>query len=130
MRRRPYTRQVLFFLATVVMPEGVLTGLAVRLIRQESALARTRADEERFDELDKVRREVAACLEAIKLDEINRSIRFQVKTAPNDAVNPAIVLVGSVRDAKIPHWNGMNGSDGCGVGNGEEAARIYRAMLR
>jgi signal transduction histidine kinase len=130
MRRRPYTRQVLFFLATVVMPAGVLTGLAVRLIRQESALARTRADEERFDALDQVRREVASRLEAIKLEEINRRIRFQGKTAPNDAVNPAIVLVGSVRDAKIPHWNGMNGSDGCGVGSGEEAARIYRAMLR
>jgi signal transduction histidine kinase len=68
-RRRK--RQLLLVLIAILLPAGVLVSLAVRVFRQEAELAEKRMADVRRDALVQLRREVAAKLEAIKLQEVD-----------------------------------------------------------
>ena len=65
-------RQVILFLAAVLIPTLVLITFAVRLARQDAELAEKRLSDQRRDALEQLRREVSARLETIKLQELNR----------------------------------------------------------
>jgi signal transduction histidine kinase len=65
-------RQILLFLAAILIPSGVLITLAIRLARQDTELAETRMADQRREALDQLRRELGARLENIKLQELNR----------------------------------------------------------
>jgi signal transduction histidine kinase len=68
-RRR---RQILLLFFAIVIPAVVLITLAVRVVRQEAELSEKKLIDERRVALDQVRRELAARLQAIKLQEVNR----------------------------------------------------------
>ena len=65
-------RQIFLFLAAILIPTAVLITLASRLARQDAELAEKRVADQRRDALDQLRRELAARLEAIKLQELSR----------------------------------------------------------
>ncbi|HEY2382765.1 MAG TPA: HAMP domain-containing sensor histidine kinase [Terriglobia bacterium] len=65
-------RQILLFLAAILIPTAVLITLAMRLARQDAELAEKRSADQRRDALDELRRELAARLETIKLQELTR----------------------------------------------------------
>ncbi len=73
-------RQIFLFLAAILIPTAVLITLASRLARQDAELAEKRVADQRRDALDQLRRELAARLEAIKLQELNR-----LSAAPRDS---------------------------------------------
>jgi hypothetical protein len=75
MRINRHKRQILLFLAAVLMPAGALIGLAGRIVYQDRELAAKRAIDQRHAAVEQVRRELSSRLETIKLQEINRLIR-------------------------------------------------------
>src|SRR5262245_3494563 len=88
-----HKRQVILFLTAILLPAAVLAVLSWLVIHQDRELAQKRADDERNSAVEQMRRELAARLETIKLQEINRLIRdphLPVTDSPSD---PAIVLV-------------------------------------
>jgi signal transduction histidine kinase len=93
MRARGHKRQILLFIAAILMPAGALIGLAVRSIHQERELIGKRAADERLLATDQVRRELADRLEAIRLQEINRLIRTPGARWMEPPDNPAVVLI-------------------------------------
>ena len=70
-----HKRQILLFLVAILIPAGVLIGLASRLVYQDRELAAKRAVDQHRAAVDQLRRELSARLEAIKLQEINLLIR-------------------------------------------------------
>src|SRR5438093_10576542 len=99
-----HKRQLLLFLAAILVPAAVLVGLAVRVIRQEAELAQREDGDQRRLALDQVRRELAARLEAIKAQELNRRIRAQ-SALTAEQTDPAIVFVTSrAGDRLTPPW--------------------------
>ena len=70
-----HKRQILLFLAAILVPAGVLIGLASRIMYQDRELAAKRVIDQRSAAVDQLRRELSSRLETIKLQEINRLIR-------------------------------------------------------
>jgi signal transduction histidine kinase len=102
-RRRK--RQVLLFLGVILVPAVVLVGLALRVYRQEAELAVNRIAELRRASLDQLRRELAARLETIKLQEINRIIRDPLPAASERHSDPSVVFVtGLIHDQLVLPW--------------------------
>jgi len=73
-----HKRQILLFLAAILVPAGVLIGLAIRLFYQDQELAAKRAVDQRRAAADQLRRELSARLEAID----DECIRLDGLTAP------------------------------------------------
>ncbi len=86
MRQYRSSRQLVLILIAILLPAGVLIGLATRVVRQETELAQTRALEARRTQVEQVRRELLARLDAVKLREINRWIRLPA--APSEIEQP------------------------------------------
>src|SRR5215467_12377757 len=102
-RRRK--RQALLFLGAILLPAVVLVGLALRVFRQESELVQKRAVEERLSAFNQLRRELAARLEAIKLQEINRLMRMSNLSLPEHPDNSPVVLIAQLKGERfIPPW--------------------------
>ena len=94
MRVTRHKRQIFLFLAAILVPAGVLIGLAGRIMFQDRELAAKRAIDQRHAALDQVRRELYPRLEAIKLQEINRFIGAPSSNASQNSDNPAVIFVG------------------------------------
>jgi len=75
MRVTRHKRQIILFLVAILVPAGVLIGLAGRIMYQDRELAAKRAVDQRRAAVDQLRRELSSRLETIKLQEINRLIR-------------------------------------------------------
>ena len=75
MRVTRHKRQIILFLAAILVPAAVLIVLAGRIMVQDRELATKRAADQRLVGVGQLRRELTASLEAIKLQEINRLIR-------------------------------------------------------
>jgi signal transduction histidine kinase len=84
---RRHKRQFLLFLTAILLPAALLIGLAVRVVRQEAELDKTRAADEQRIALDQARWELSA-----RLDRI---------LAAPEAVDPAVVLVAAVDGDRI-----------------------------
>src|SRR5256885_2636534 len=98
-------RQVVLFVPAIPLPAFVLIGLAARIIGQERELAGKRAADERRNAIEQLRRELAARLEAIKLQEINRLIRTTGPGWTEGPENPAVVFLAKVEgDRLILPW--------------------------
>ena len=65
-------RRFALFLATVVVPAGLLAVLMFRFLRQDEELSKQRAEEARRTAAEQIGRELTARLDAIQLAEINR----------------------------------------------------------
>jgi hypothetical protein len=57
-----HKRQILLFLVAILVPAGVLIGLAGRLVYQDRELAAKRAVDQRRAAVDQLRRELSARL--------------------------------------------------------------------
>src|SRR5215475_583699 len=95
-----HKRQLTFFLIAILLPAAVLVGLAVRVVRQDRELATREADDQQRTVLEQVRRELAARLQAIKFQEINRRIRAREGGVPEKS-DSAIVLVTGLNGTRL-----------------------------
>ena len=83
-----HKRQLLLFFTAILLPAAVVVGLAARVIRQETELAEREDGDQRRLALEQVRRELAARLDAIKFQEINRRIRAPDLGVRNPRIQP------------------------------------------
>src|SRR5262245_41889407 len=89
METRRRRRQILLLFFAIAIPAVVLITLAVRVVGQEVELSEKKLTDERRAALDQVRRELAARLQAIKLQEVNRLLgdaESAVKRVPESPV--------------------------------------------
>jgi signal transduction histidine kinase len=98
MRISRHKRQIVLFIAAILVPAAVLIGLSTQLMRQEQELAAKRAADQRQASIEQLRRELAARLDAIRLQEINRVIRSSHAEAARDAENPAVISAVILKD--------------------------------
>src|SRR6266581_781815 len=101
MRAGRHQRQVFLFVAALLLPAAVLIGLAVRIIGQESELAGKRTDDEHRNAIQQLRRELAAHLEAIKLQEINSLIRSPERRWIEGPENPAVAFIAKLEADRL-----------------------------
>ena len=96
-RRR---RQILLLFFAIVIPAVVLITLAVRVVRQEVELSEKKLIDERRTALDQVRRELAARLQAIKLQEVNRLLG-NAESAVKRVPEPPVVFVAQIEGGRM-----------------------------
>jgi len=96
-RRR---RQILLLFFAIVIPAVVLITLAVRVVRQETELSEKKLIDERRSALDQVRRELAARLQAIKLQEVNRLLGNAEATVKRVPESP-VVFVAQIEGGRM-----------------------------
>src|ERR1700677_3074272 len=101
MRVTRHKRQIFLFLAAILVPAGVLIGLAGRIMFQDRELAAKRAIDQRHAAVDQVRRELTSRLEAIQLQEINQFIRGPSSEWTQDSENPAVIFVGKLEADRL-----------------------------
>jgi hypothetical protein len=101
MRITRHKRQIFLFLAAILVPAGVLIGLAGRILFQNRELAAKRAIDQRHAAVDQVRRELSSRLEALKLQEINQFIREPRSEGTQDSGNPAVIFVGRLEGDRL-----------------------------
>jgi signal transduction histidine kinase len=86
-------RQFWLFLVAIVLPAASLSILTFRFLRQDEELARQREPEQRREAVEQARRELAARLETIRLQEINRRVTELESAAAGRPSDSAIVFV-------------------------------------
>jgi signal transduction histidine kinase len=97
-------RRLLLFSA-ILIPGVVLIGLTVRIVRQERELVESRLADERRNATEQLRREFAARLDAIKLQEETR-IAASTASLAAPFSDPSIVFLAPIeRDHLILPWN-------------------------
>jgi signal transduction histidine kinase len=97
-----HRRQILLFLAAILIPAAVLVGLSIRTMAQDRELAAKRASDRSMAAAAQVRRELSARLDAIKSQEINRAMRVG---GANEPESSAVVFVAVVTgDRALPPW--------------------------
>lgn len=101
MKFRTRGRQLLLILVAVLLPAGVLILLARQVTRQEAELAAARAIQEHRNTVEQLGRELAARLEAIKLQEINRWIRVPAVRESDLPLDDALVFVAPFDEDRI-----------------------------
>src|ERR1700728_3020079 len=105
MRATRHKRQILLFFIAILVPAGVLIGLAGRIMYQDRELAAKRAVDQRGVAVDQLRRGLSSRLEAIKLQEINRLIRPPNSNGARGSQNPAVVFTARlVNDHLVFPW--------------------------
>jgi signal transduction histidine kinase len=100
MRITRHKRQILLFLAAILVPAGVLVGLAGRIVYQDRELAAKRAVDQRSAAVEQLRRELSSRLEAIKLQEINGLMRSADSTR-GPMENPAVVFTARLEGDRL-----------------------------
>jgi signal transduction histidine kinase len=100
MRMTRHKRQIFLFLVAILVPAGVLIGLAGRIMYQDRELSAKRTIDQRHAAIDQVRRELSSRLEAIKLQEINQFIRGP-SSEWTHSENPAVIFVGRLEGDRL-----------------------------
>jgi signal transduction histidine kinase len=95
-----HRKQILLFLAAVVLPSMALTFLTLQIIRQEKELAAKRLQEERSRLAREIGQVLLARLETIKRDEAQQQIRCD-KTTPCAYVHPETRLMAVEKDGRL-----------------------------
>src|SRR5580658_9072913 len=101
MRITRHKRQIFLFLVAILVPAGVLIGLAGRIVYQDRELAAKRAVDQRSAAVEQLRRELSSRLEAIKLQEINGLMRSADSTQVPGAENPAVVFTARLEGDRL-----------------------------
>ena len=101
--RRRRTRRTVLLLSAILIPTTAVVLLVVRVVRQENELAERRAAAERREALDQLRRELAARLQALRLEEVNRLIGESGRRLPPDSPS---VFVAPMAHGGHGHGNG------------------------
>lgn len=109
MRQRNRSRQFFLIFIAIVLPAAVLVGLARRVVRQEKELAAARAADEHRNASEQLRRELAAKLETVKLQEVNRWIRLPNAPDNDQPPDASLVFVAALDgDRMILPWEREN----------------------
>jgi len=101
MRVTRHKRQILLFLAAILVPAGTLIGLAGRIMFQDRELAAQRAIDLRHAAVEQVRRELASRLETIKLKEIDRLVRPPDSHGTRGSANPAVIFTARLENDRL-----------------------------
>jgi hypothetical protein len=97
---------VALLLAAVLVPAGVLVTLAVRLVRQEAELAQKRQADERRTATEQLRRELAARLDAVRLDAANRLAAQGPAAARRRAADSPVLFTAAIEEERlVPPWS-------------------------
>jgi signal transduction histidine kinase len=102
-RRRK--RQLVLFLAAILVPAILLIGLGIRVLRQEGELSDKRIADDRRTALEQLRNELSTKLEAIKLQELQRlqeDSRPSVTRRPADS--PVVFILPLDQDRIVMPW--------------------------
>lgn len=114
-------RQIGLFLATIIIPTVVLIALGVRMVQQERQIAEQRTVQERRRAVVRLRRELLATLERIKLAELARLATGDSGTY----LHPAVRLVAPVEgDGIALPWEAERALARRLIGSGRYAERI------
>ena len=97
-------RQIFLFLAAILIPTAVLITLATRLARQDAELAEKRMADQRRDALEQLRRELAARLETIKLQELNRLSDDSQFSESGDIESPVVFVAPLIQNRLVLPW--------------------------
>jgi signal transduction histidine kinase len=90
----------------MVLPAGVLVTLAVRVNRQEAELAEKRLGDERRDATEQLRRELAARLDAIRLQEANRLAAQGPAPAGMRTKDSPVLFTAAIEEERlVPPWS-------------------------
>jgi signal transduction histidine kinase len=95
-----HRKQILLFLAAVVLPSMALTFLTLQIIRQEKELAAKRLQEERGRRAREVGQVLLARLETIKRDEVQQQIRCN-PAVPCGYVHPETRMIAVEKDGRL-----------------------------
>jgi signal transduction histidine kinase len=101
MRVTRHKRQIFLFLVAILVPAGVLIGLAGRIVYQDRELAAKRAVDQRSAAVDQLRRELTSRLEAIKLQEINRLMRSPDSYGGRGSGSPAVIFTARLENDHV-----------------------------
>jgi len=101
MRITRHKRQIFLFLVAILVPAGVLIGLAGRIVYQDRELAAKRAVDQRGAAVEQLRRELSSRLEAIKLQEINGLMRSADSSRLPGSENPAVVFTARLEGDRL-----------------------------
>ncbi|HEY2933362.1 MAG TPA: HAMP domain-containing sensor histidine kinase [Acidobacteriota bacterium] len=113
-RNARHKRQLLLFITAILLPAAVLIALAVQVLRQDTELSEKRALDDRQAARDQLRRELAARLEAVKLQEMN--LRIQSPSVPTRrwaAISPIVLVAALEQDHMVFPW--VSRIRGCGI---------------
>jgi signal transduction histidine kinase len=100
--RRRRTRRTALLLSAILIPTAAVVLLVVRVVRQENELAERRAAAEQREALDQLRRELAARLQALRLEEVNRLIGESGRRLPPDS--PIVFVAPTAQDRMVLPW--------------------------
>ncbi len=146
-----HRRQIVFFLAAVLLPCSVLVVLSLRMMSQERELAEKRLADERRRVVEETRQNLLARLERIKFEEASAFATRQENARFSRHEKPPVVLVAPLEEGRpvLPWELNTSGKDSqrfletaefaeqirrgeaeeFGSRKHEAAARIYRAAL-
>src|SRR5215471_16436441 len=96
MPRLGQRRQLLLFLAAILVPYVVLVALSFRLVGQDRELREKRRSDQRRYTISRAREDLLARLNAIRRDEI----RSELKTGERYR-HPEVVLVAWVKESRL-----------------------------
>jgi signal transduction histidine kinase len=100
MTSNSHRRQVLFFLAAVLLPCSVLVVLSLRMISQERELAEKRLADEKGRIVSDVRQQLLAQLEQIKFREAGALAAREEPVAAAPYEHPSVVLVAHLEEGR------------------------------
>src|SRR5262244_2620455 len=105
-------RQFWLFLVAIVLPAVSLSFLTFRYLRQDEELARQREPEQRREAVEQARRELAARLETIRLQEINRRVtELESPTAGHSADSSIVFVTPLGREGLALPWANQRNPD-------------------
>jgi signal transduction histidine kinase len=100
--RRLRVRRIALLLSAILIPAAAVVLLLVRVVHQENELSERRAEEQRREARDQLRRELTARLQALRLEEVNRLIGESGRRLPPDS--PIVFVAPMVQDRMVVPW--------------------------
>jgi signal transduction histidine kinase/tetratricopeptide (TPR) repeat protein len=101
MRVTRHKRQIVLFLAAILVPAGVLIGLAGRILYQDRELGAKRAIDQRAAAVGQLSRELTARLENVKLHEVNRLMSARSSTGAGISNDPAVIFTARLEGDRL-----------------------------
>ncbi len=101
MKIEGHRKQVLLFLTAVLLPVIVLVALTLRIVKQERELTLKRVADERRRVAAEIGQDLASRLDKVVRQEASALMEQPQKLARRDYVNPEVVLIASVDNARL-----------------------------
>ncbi len=95
------SKQILLFLAAVIIPCLALVTFGLQVVRQEKELFQKRAAEERLRRSQEIGQHLLVRLEKIKLEETQQAASRPERLSFSVYKNPEVILIGLVDDGRL-----------------------------